>query len=151
MARFVIVLSFSLSTALEYIFQSELNQTWIHRSAGDLSETAQIVKSCGRIAELGMIEDVEEFSPELQVRVLVDATYPRNFRQRGIEVKLAGPEGDPYARVSPARAVGNLSIWSNSERNGSERRGIEIAWPTAGAAKKSLDVAGVDDIGVGGA
>src|SRR5206468_11447384 len=62
---------------LKDVFQRELDQTRVHRTARNLSEVRvrQIVRW---IAELRMIEHIEEFSSELQIRVLVDASDSRH-------------------------------------------------------------------------
>ena len=75
---------------LKDVFQRELDQTRVHRTARNLSEVRvrQIVRW---IAELRMIEHIEEFSSELQIRVLVDASDSRHLRERCVEVGLSRP------------------------------------------------------------
>ena len=75
---------------LKDVFQRELDQTWVHRAARNLSEVhvRQVVRW---IAELRVIEHIEKFGPELQIRVLVDASDSRHLRERCVEVGLSRP------------------------------------------------------------
>lgn len=51
-----------------------------------------------------MIEHIEKFGAELQIRVLMDSTDPDSSRQGGVEVRLTRPQHNPDTGVTPASA-----------------------------------------------
>ncbi len=56
-----------------------------------------------------MIEDVEEFRPELQRGVLPEAAHAGGLDERGIEIELSGAFDDPNARIAEAGSIANRS------------------------------------------
>ena len=96
-----------LGDDLEYIFQSKLNQPWVHRCADDLPEGGfGYVDGC-RGVELRVVEHVEELRAKHQSRILMYAAHFGYFLDRRIEVKLPGAENNSQAAVSVACSIAN--------------------------------------------
>ena len=77
-----------------------------------------------------MIKQVEELRAELQGGILVNPAHTRHFRDRRIEVELAGPQENADARITEVGSTG-AAAGGSDDRDGSKRRKIR------GAAAKS--------------
>lgn len=85
----------------ELVLHRKLDQPRIHRQPRELPETGGLIDIDGGVAELGMVEEVEELRAELERRVFSDAANTRRFRGRDIPIKLARSQN----HANPAVAV----------------------------------------------
>src|ERR1019366_8466198 len=92
--------------ASECVLQRKLHDPGIDRGASDLPEVSR--RRNGQapgVTELRVIEQIEEFRPELQGVFFPDAS---SFDQRSIKVELAGAKEDTDSGVAIARPVPDL-------------------------------------------
>src|SRR5665213_252756 len=93
------------ATESKDVFQRELNQTRVHRSAGDPAEGRLRYIGIYRICELGMVEDIEEVRPELQRCVFPESAHPCGFDGRSVKVELARTKKDAGTGVAETGSV----------------------------------------------
>jgi len=91
--------------ALEHVLQGKLDQARIHRSVGDLAEHAADQISATGIAELWMVESVEELRAELQRRLFVDTANFGLLDEGEVPIVLPRPQNDTRSRIPGARSV----------------------------------------------
>ena len=131
---------FTSSEKLEDVFQSELNQAWVHRRGGDLPERAGRrdcqIRSYG-IRELRMIERVEKLSSEYDHLPFGDM---RGLDQGDIEVEISRTKNGPDTAIpeqggNAVRACGHRV---RCGRLGAECADVQIALAAAVHAQADL-------------
>src|SRR5215471_15551527 len=119
----------------EAVFQRELNHARIDGGRCDLPKRRRRIERSGWIVELRVIDDIEEFRPELK-RLAFGQEYVLD--DRDVPIELARPLDNSRPGIAEQRrSVGR----ERRDRRRAERPCVQVTWSPADAAQSRLNAA----------